>query len=166
MFTKIELQDILGKKKNDKTYKLLNITWYFIICNYKYRSWTIKPSKLSPIGIEDFLSIKRKGKEQSETESQRRWRAKKANGQVFLHQATSLYYAGESALFSPTRRLESREKENRGWHRKKKKGRKGRRKKGGAKRNVEEMPLAFSQSRRNFARLDRNSEGLKNEHCL
>lgn len=76
---------------------------------------------------------------------------KEANGQDFLRRAKSLYYARESALFSPTPR-ESRKRESR----MKKERRKGRERRREAKRNAGGMPLALSQSRRNFARLDGN----------
>lgn len=89
---------------------------------------------------------------------------KKANGQVFLRRATSLYYARESALFSPTRRLESREKENRGRLRKKRK--KGREEKGGEKRKeMQKECHSRSRSLDGTSRVLMGTERLKNEHC-
>lgn len=87
--------------------------------------------------------------EEGKTESLRRWRAKKRTVKPFCAERSLFITRGNPLCFR--RRLESREKENRG----RKKGR------GETERNAGGMPLALSQSRRNFARLDGNWRNWK-----
>lgn len=130
------------------------VIFLFIICNYKYVSRTMKPSKLSAIPIEDFPLVK--GREESKVRLNRKEDDGQKSGwsSLFAPSDVSLLREGIRFVFADaTRRLESREKENR-ERRKEKRRKKG---EGGvAKRNAEGMPFAFSQSRRNFARLDGN----------
>jgi len=78
---------------------------------------------LSPIPIQDSPTEGKERRRRGKTESLRRWRAKKRTVKPFCAERSLFITRGNPLCFR--RRLESREKENRGFRKKRKKKEKG-----------------------------------------